>query len=167
MNSSITIRQLGTDDYEQFRAFRLAALTEAPGNFYRSRAEEETMAREQWLQRLDGRTSAIFGLFDGEVLIGITSVYTDPDDPSGATAAFAMTYLKPAYRGRGLVDLFYKARLEWTRARSFNRLRVWHRAGNAASKRAIERHGFRFVGASSPVWPDGGTDDDVAYELLL
>ena len=59
----------------------------------------------------------MFGLFDGDCLIGITAAFALAEDPAAQTAIFGMSFILPEYRGRGLSRLLYEARLEWTRAR--------------------------------------------------
>ena len=57
----------------------------------------------------------VFGLLDGEHLVGITGAFAWPDDISGETATLVMSYIVPAYRGRGLSGLLYTAALDWIR----------------------------------------------------
>jgi len=110
----------------------------------------------------------IFGLFDGERLVGITGAFAWPDDHSGGTATLVMSYIVPAYRGRGLSRLLYAAALDWTRRHpQFGRVIVAMRASNAASRRACERHGFAPVRTATRTWPDGANEDEIIYELQL
>jgi RimJ/RimL family protein N-acetyltransferase len=164
----IQIRVLEPSEWRLFREFRLAALQAAPGVFGSSYEREEPMPQERWTSLLDTPTGAVFGLFDDERLIGITSVYTDRDDPLGQTAGLAMSFILPEYRGRGLSEMFYEARLAWVRARpQFRRVVVGHRASNEASRRANQKHGFQLFLRRPHLWPDGVTEDELLYELPL
>ena len=117
---------------------------------------------------LDGQGKRIFGLFDGETLIGITAVFTCRDDPSGRTGVFAMSFIEPDYRGKGYAYLYYKARIDFGVSYTpWTRLAVSHRADNEPSKRAILRHGFVFTGQKEKDWPDGKRLDEMMYELDL
>jgi RimJ/RimL family protein N-acetyltransferase len=79
-----------------------------------------------------------------------------------------MSYIVPAYRGRGLSRLLYAAALDWTRRhRQFRRIIVAMRASNAASRHACERHGFAPVRTATRKWPDGTNEDEIIYELRL
>lgn len=121
-----------------------------------------------WIAQLNSPSCAVFGLFDAEHLVGITAVFTDREDPSGQTAVLAMSFILPDYRGRGLSTLLYDARLAWARARpQFRRVLVGHRASNEASRKANQRHGFKFLHQRPHVWPDGGAEDEWLYELAL
>jgi len=165
----IALRALAPEDWRALRALRLHALATEPGVFFRHYDEEVGLTDEAWIELATGDdTRCVFGLFDGEQLIGISAVYTDRDDPTGATAGLGMSYVLPAYRRRGLVSRLYEARLDWVRARPrFARAAVGHRSSNDASRRAIERFGFVHTHDIPHRWPDGSEEDDVCYELRL
>jgi RimJ/RimL family protein N-acetyltransferase len=79
-----------------------------------------------------------------------------------------MSYIEPAYRGRGLSDLLYTAALDWIREHPrFKSVMAAMRASNAASRRACERHGFAAIETALRTWPDATTEDEVIYELRL
>ncbi|MEZ0242805.1 MAG: GNAT family N-acetyltransferase [Sphingomonas sp.] len=160
-------RRLGPDDLEANRAIRLEALAEFPGNYFTSLAEAEARTQDDWRAMLTDPKMAIFGLFDGEALAGLTAIYIADADPSGKTAGFAMSYIRPAWRGQGHAATLHKARLDWAREKGMTRVIVSHRASNAPSARAIARSGFTRTGATPHLWPDGVEEDNVEYELTL
>ena len=164
---TVTLRRLGPADWRALRAVRLRALADAPGNFFRSLVEDAAQPDTHWQAMLANPASAIFGAFDGELIVGLTGAFTDRDDPSGATAAFGMTWLDPAYRRQGVSQRYYEARIAWARAQGYARIEVGHRASNAASGAAMRRAGFRMIGRRPHPWPDGVVEDDVLYELAL
>jgi RimJ/RimL family protein N-acetyltransferase len=163
----LTLRRLDAADWRALRAVRLQALADQPGSFFRSLAEDEAEPDDHWRAMLTRPTAALWGAFDGDRMVGLTGAFTDRDDPSGMTAAFGMTWLDPAYRGRGVSRLCYEARIGWARARGYARIHVGHRASNAASAAAMRRAGFRPIRREPHLWPDGMWEDDVIYELLL
>jgi RimJ/RimL family protein N-acetyltransferase len=126
------------------------------------------MRPEQWQDWIGGPGHQVFGLFDGDRLAGITAVFTSREDPSGETALLAMSFIRPEYRGQGLSAAFYDARLAWVRAHpQFRRVVVSHRQSNEPSRRANQKQGFEFVRRLPRVWPDGGIEDEVFYELRI
>jgi RimJ/RimL family protein N-acetyltransferase len=166
--NSISIRALNPAEWAALRDLRLHALQVAPGVFASSYEVEVTRTPEQWQSEISGPAHQIFGLFDEGKLIGITAVFSWREDPSGASALLAMSFIQPEYRGRGLSRLLYKARLDWIRTRpQFKRVVIYHRASNDPSRRAIERHGFRPARRASRLWPDGTTEDEIFYELPI
>ena len=164
----LTVRALAVSEWERFRDVRLMALKDAPGAFATSYTQAAQRTPETWQSLVHGPTNQIFGLFNGEHLVGITGAFAWPGDPAGKTATLVMSYIVPAYRGRRLSRLLYAAALDWTRANPrFRCVIVAMRASNAASRRACERHGFTPVRTATRTWPDGATEDEVIYELRL
>jgi RimJ/RimL family protein N-acetyltransferase len=165
----MTLRELTADDWAHLRKIRLFALSAELGRFFRGPAQEEGRTEAEWRSLAAGdETHQIFGLFNGDELVGITAVVADSDDPSGRTVSFGMSYISPAFRGMGFAARFYEARLAWARKRpQFTRAVVGHRRSNEASRRLIERFGFRWVENLPHRWPDGTDEDDVCYELPL
>ncbi len=145
------------------------ALRTEPGRFFSALGDETGHGDEHWMQLAAGdEKHQLFGLFDGEQLVGISGVFVDRNDPTGRTASLGMSYILPAYRGRGLVARLYEARLAWARARpKFFRAVVGHRASNEPSRRAIVRCGFTWTETKPYSWPDGTDEEHVGYELLL
>ena len=163
------MRPLARSDWRALKDLRLHALRTEPGVFFSSHEREVGASDEVWQNLAAGEGGLqVFGAFDGAELVGITGVFTHRDDPTGATAALGMTYLRPDYRGQGLSALFYETRLRWIREQPrFTRVAVSHRRSNEASRRAIRRARFIPVGAAPRTWPDGGVEDEVTYELQL
>jgi len=166
--TAIAIRALEPSQWQAFRDFRLAALKASPGMFHASHDEVAGWPPQEWQAEIKGDDHQVFGLFEGERLIGITAAFTYREDPSGQTAVLAMSFIAPPYRGQGLSRLFYEARLSWIKAQvQFRRILVSHRASNESSRRAILRHGFVPAQTAPRTWPDGRTEDEMFYELEI
>ena len=164
----IHIRPLEPCEWKALPDFRLAALGSAPGFFLGSLDEEVNWSPEDWQRTIKGPAHQVFGLFDQEILIGITAAFTWRGDTRGRTAVLAMSFVLPHYRGRGLSRLFYEARLAWIRDQpQFRRIVVSHRASNEASRHAIQKRGFVHTNIVAHLWPDGQTEDEVFYEMNL
>jgi RimJ/RimL family protein N-acetyltransferase len=163
------MRALRPDEWERFRDFRLAALRESPGLFFNPLAKEAAYPDVHWQNTLKDSGCRVFGLFDGEDLIGLTGAFTDGDDPSGQTALVAMGYVAPSHRGRGLSHLLHEATMAWiTSQPQFRRIVISHRQSNLASRGGILAAGFVEKARTGPWdWPDGTQDDDIAYEYLI
>lgn len=161
------VRRLSVEDWEANREIRLEALAEFPGNYFTSLAEAKARTEADWRAMLNDPKMAIFGLFDGEALAGLTAIYIADEDPSGRTAGFAMSYIRAAWRGQGHAAVLHRARLDWARDNGMTRVIVSHRASNEPSRKAIARSGFTRIGARLHRWPDGVEEDDVQYELRL
>lgn len=162
---SFSIRQFRPDQVSAYKSLRLEALREEPGNYGNSHATESAFAEEIWLNRLQNPDVACFGLYDGEDLIGLTSILRNAEKPS--EAYLTQSYIRRAYRGTGLSRLLYDARLKWARDKGLKRLIIGHRESNLASKHANQHFGFRFTHREPREWPDGGKEDMLYYELVI
>jgi RimJ/RimL family protein N-acetyltransferase len=164
----VEIRMLEPDEWELFRDFRLAALQSTPGVYGTRYADAVTRTEEAWRKTIRGPSNQSFGLFAGEKLIGITSVFEWDEDPSGRTAILASSFILDAYRGKGLATMLYEARLAWIRSQTqYARVVVGHRLSNEPSRRATVAHGFTLFRRQSADWPDGTTEDELFYEMDL
>lgn len=163
--SAIIIRQLTPADWEEFRALRLKAITEHPEFFVTDVPQEQNAPPAYWQDMLDGHGKALFGLFDHHTMIGMAGAFPSRHEPAGQTAYLGMDFIHPDYRGRHLAHLFYTARLDWLKVQEkYVRVLVSHRAGNDASRRAIEHFGFKHYLTDIYEFGDG-PGAHVRYEL--
>lgn len=161
------MRRLRPDEWADFRRTRLAALAADPGAFVRTADEELARPVSHWSEMLESDDGAVFGLFDGSTLVGMTAVYIDRSIPARDTAALAMTWLHPDYRGNRLSHEIFERRIAWARGKPVARIAVSHREGNEPSRRAIVAHGFRPIGRVLQRWPDGVEVARIDYELPI
>jgi len=159
---SISIRQLTEDDWREFSRIRLEALQTDPLVFGSNYEKESQFTEADWKSRLQAKDSAIFMLYEDETPIGMTGVSVFRDDPTNKTALLWGSWLKPDFRGKGLSEMMYKARIHWAKERpTIKRIIVSHRASNLASKYANQKHGFVFTRTHEKVWADGAIEDEV------
>jgi RimJ/RimL family protein N-acetyltransferase len=165
---TISIRQLTADDWREFSRIRLKALQTDPLVFGSTYERESQFTEADWRERLRAKDSAVFMIFDGETPIGMTGVAVFREDSTNKTAILWGSWLEPQFRGKGLSDLMYKARINWAKNYSgIERIIVSHRASNLASKYANQKHGFVFTRAQEKIWTDGAVEDEVCYELSI
>lgn len=165
---SISIRQLNEDDWREFSQIRLKALKTDPLVFGSNYEKESHLSEADWRSRVQTEDSAVFMVLDDETPIGMTGVAVDRDNPTKKTAIFWGSWLEPEFRGKGLSDLIYKARINWAKAHpTVETIIVSHRASNLASKYANQKHGFVLTETHEKVWTDGATEDELCYELNL
>jgi RimJ/RimL family protein N-acetyltransferase len=122
-----------------------------------------------WKGRLsDSYKGAAFGLYDGDLLIGLTGIYRHYDRMED-TAMLCMSYIREEYRGKGLSDLLYRARIDWAKAQGDIRtLVVGHREGNEASRRANQQWGFILTSIEDDYkFGNGDTAKHYTYELKI
>jgi RimJ/RimL family protein N-acetyltransferase len=133
--------------------------------FGNSHATEAAYEDNVWEDRLASSTTACFGLFRHDELIGLTGIVCNPENP--AEAYMTQSYIRKEFRGLGLSRLLYEARLAWAGQHGIRRLTVGHRESNLASRAANQHYGFRYSHRLSRLWPDGATEDMIYYSLDL
>lgn len=160
-----SIRAFNAGDLEQYKAMRLEALQLESGVFGSTYAREAAFPPDEWLARLNSNYSVNIGLYHEDQLIGITGVVVDREDAT--RGIMVQSYIRKAYRGRGLSRLFYEARLDWARHRGLKSLRIGHKDSNLVSKAANQRYRFQYVYRETNTWPDGSVEDVLYYDLAL
>lgn len=167
-HADIDIRPFAPGEWALYKAIRLKALENDPLVFGSSFAEEKTLPDEKWQQDLVNPDGAVFGVFRNGNLIGMTGIAVDRSDPAKQTAKLWGSWLEPEWRAKGLSRKMYEKRLAWAKAHpTVKRVIVSHRKTNAVSKRANQRHGFRFTHAAERVWHGGHKDTEFFYELVV
>lgn len=166
MGNDIHIRPFHIEEWEEIKQIRLAALRDTPQFFAGTLEQALQKTEEDWKSHTNNPKNCVFGLFDGEAVIGCTGVFTSRENPEHCV--FGFTYLKPEYRGQGLSKLMYEARIDWAKNQlHLKKALIGHRESNETSKRAMVRHGFQRVGVEDTVWPDGVSECEHKYELDL
>lgn len=167
-SQAVSVRPLTADEWPLLKETRLRALKTDPAMFTAYYETEVLYDDNHWQCRPSAHDRQVFGVFHEEKIIGMTAVRIDSEDPSGATARFWGSWLDKEWRGRGISADLYAARFDWVRQRPYiKKIVMSHRESNQPSRKAIERHGFRFTHAVDHVWKDGATEKDCFYELLL
>lgn len=163
---NVSVRALEHAHWQDLFKIRLEAVTKHPNYFLSSPEKTKELTEEDWKRRIKSDKSRVFGLFDGDKLVGITGIFISEEEPNAA--CLVMSYIKEDYRGRGYSKLFYEARINWAiEQNALEVIKVCHRDGNEPSKAAILKHGFKFTGTGDIDWPDGTRDTEYQYELDL
>lgn len=162
----IEIRLFDPLEWRFYKAIRLKALQTDPGVFGSNHLKESARADDEWKSALSDSGLGVFGVFHYGDIIGMTGIYVDKDDST--RAGLWGSWLEPKWRGKGISEVMYKARIEWARQHpEVTCIRVSHRKSNTASKMANRKHGFEFTHEGERTWPDGVTEAEVFYELKV
>ncbi len=166
----IVVRKFRPDEWQDYKAIRLRALETDPHVFSSNYAREAALQDQHWKDGLANPDLGVFGVFDDGKPVGMTGIaIRDKLDASLQTAGLWGSWIDPAYRGQGISQDMYRARINWAREHPMAaRVVVSHRASNEASKRANQKHGFVYTHTEEGVvWPDGSTDAQLFYELRV
>ncbi|WP_144110436.1 GNAT family N-acetyltransferase [Paraburkholderia sp. BCC1886] len=144
----VNVRLLDPQDAAQFKALRLLAVDNAPTAIWPTRQEEMTRSIEEIANRVRSTpTQAVFGAFDGDVLVGITGVRREPLSQVNHKATIWGVFVNPSYRGRGIAQTLLSAATghavgEW----DVVQLMLCVNAENLAAKRLYVSQGFQTFG---------------------
>ena len=140
---TLSARRLLAADAEAYRAIRIEGLTHAPAAFGSSLAEEGEQPDGWWTDRL--QRNHMFGLFDGETLLGVAGFYIEGMEKVRHRAHLIGVYLRPAARGKGAGQLLLQAVIEEAR-RQVKQLHLAVTTDNEPARRLYERMGFVVYG---------------------
>jgi len=159
------IKQFEEHDWEDYRAIRLEAIHAHPEYFCPSRDENKFLEGE-WKERISNQNGAIFGLYCGKAIVGLTGIIREGNNPQADKAQMVMSYIKKDYRRRGLSELFYKARIDWAKCQdNLRTIIIEHRDDNVPSQKAHQKFNSEFVESRSQTWPDGSTGSCLVYKM--
>ena len=144
----VTVRLLDPKDAAQFKALRLLAVDNAPTAIWPTRQEETARSIEEIANLVRSTpTQAVFGAFDGDVLVGITGVRREPLSKVNHKATIWGVFVNPSYRGRGIAQTLLSAATghavgEW----DVVQLMLCVNAENLPAKRLYVSQGFQTFG---------------------
>ena len=178
---NVSIRQLTAADWSLCRQIRLEALTLEASKFGPKLETEKNYSDDFWRHWLGANDRAVFGLFDGTKMIGMTGVLTWTPAileiqvgkewgkrVGDQTAMCASSYIQSHYRGKGHAYLFHLAATHWAGSQpKFSRLLAPYRASNKIARGLRLSRGFQEIDRHPFDWPDGVREDVVISMLDL
>lgn len=168
MSENIYIRRWSEDDWEVFKAMRLEAVKDHSNVFLDNIDMASQYDDGYWIDTVgDSYNGAIFGLYDGNNVIGLAGVFRYRESKKDSVV-FGMSYIRENYRGRGLSKLLYKARIDWASSQNGIKLIIAsHREGNKESRASIIKHGFKLIKMEEKTYGDGTSDVSYMYGLKI
>lgn len=161
-SGSFHIRQLTERESPLYKAMRIESIQTEPTLFRQSTPPEIELSDRDWAERIR-YPRIVFGLFENEKMIGITSMLLLNKEE----AYFGQSFIQPQYRKLGLSSLLYKIRMGWASANQLRKLTISHREINVISKAAIQKAGFHYSHKELVQWLDGTSGYSMYYSLLL
>lgn len=141
-----TIRRLGPEDAEIYRAFRLFMLEDAPEAFGDSVEEANGRPMQVWRSDLSG-TRAFFGGFADGKLVAAANFLRENARKASHRGWLLGVFVSPEARGSGLAPKLIDTVLDHARAEVIQ-VHLGVGSYNAPAIRLYERAGFRITGTT-------------------
>lgn len=162
-SQAVTVCRLVADEWQAYRAIRLAMLQESPAAFASTHSEAASFDEQLWRQRLADNVVILARLGTTPAGSVMYSEYgmTDPGD----CALYGM-WVDPALRGAGVGRALVEAVIAQATAAGKRRLVLHIVSGNDRAGRLYGRTGFVPTGGTIP-HPQDDRLVEVAMELVL
>lgn len=167
---AVVVRQVGPDDWREWRTVRLAALEEAPWAFGSTLAQARTFGEAEWRRRLRDFPCYLADLPGTASPVGMSGAFIEHPEPGefdesgesneagtgqgGATVELVSMWVSPAVRGRGVGAHLVAAAVDWATSTGAARVHLWVTDGNDPARRLYERCGFVSTGERAPLPSD-------------
>jgi GNAT superfamily N-acetyltransferase len=144
----VTVRRIGSTEWELLRGVRLVALVDTPDAFGSTYEAEVDRAQEWWAE---SATSLAWFIADpgAGAPVGLVAGVA-PGDPTGACDVISMWVAAP-WRGRGVADALLDAVERWARAGGATALVLRVSDRNERARRFYARQGFVPTGDVEPL----------------
>ncbi|WP_240948486.1 GNAT family N-acetyltransferase [Bacillus sp. RO1] len=164
------MRILSKEDAEPFQKLRLESLVKEPTSFASSYEEELHRSLNEIKNRIpENQDSFIYGLFDSEILVGITGFHREDKLKFKHKGFIWGVYVTEEFRGKG----YSKQLLEHTLTKAKNipglkQIQLTVAATNTSAKKLYESYGFEVFGyEKSALYVDGFYLDEEHMVLQL
>ncbi|MDQ6714563.1 MAG: GNAT family N-acetyltransferase [Actinomycetota bacterium] len=167
--SDVTVRPLGEEDWQEFKAIRLAALSDSPDAFVASLEEEQGYEEAFWRERMRRSTRLVAqrGNGEGAEQLGVVSL-GDAKDEGGRVAEIFGLWVSPEARGTGVATKLVEASAERARKDGRTHVAYWVGTDNGRAVAFASGIGFRPTDFRRPmrVASDDG-EEEIAMVLAL
>lgn len=163
--SEITVRPLGEDEWQDYRAVRLEALRESPEAFVATAEEEEAFDEAYWRTRMR-RSARLIAERDG-IAVGVVSVGTAASDEDGAAGELFGLWVKPELRGTGVATRLVKSGAAVAKQRGQSQLYYWVGTENGRAVAFASGMGFRPTDERRPMGVKSEIDGEEEIAMVL
>jgi ribosomal protein S18 acetylase RimI-like enzyme len=161
--SEITVRPLGEEEWQDYRAVRLEALRESPEAFVATAEEEGAFDEAHWRTRMK-RSARLIAERNGTP-VGVVSVGTAASDEDGDSGELFGLWVKPELRGSGVATRLVKNGAALAHRRGQSRLYYWVGTENGRAVAFASGIGFRPTDERRPMGVE--SEEDGAEEVAM
>jgi ribosomal protein S18 acetylase RimI-like enzyme len=168
--TDVTVRSLGEEDWQEFRAIRLAALRDSPDAFVASADAEEGFEEDFWRLRLR-RSTRLVAVRDVEAdsagqPVGVVSLGQGKDDEGRVAEIFGL-WVAPDARGTGVATKLVEASADRARRDGRTHVSYWVGTDNGRAVAFASGIGFRPTDFRRPMRVTSGSSDDDEEEIAM
>lgn len=165
--SEITVKALAEDEWEAYRAVRLAALEESPEAFVATLEDEQGYDEDYWRLRMRRSQRLLAENGDGRAL-GVASVGQATEAADEVAELFGL-WVTPAARGTGVASKLVQAGADTARDQGRTHLAYWVGSDNGRAVAFASGFGFRPTDSRRPMRVKGedGDEEEIAMVLPL
>lgn len=164
--SDVDVRPLGEEDWQEFRAIRLEALSESPEAFAAKLTEEEGYPEEFWKLRLQRSTRLVAET--GSDKVGVVSIGEGKGEDGSVAEIFGL-WVRPDARGTGVATKLVEAGADRAREDGRTHVAYWVGTDNGRAVAFASGMGFRPTDFRRPmrVVSDDDGEEEIAMILPL
>ncbi len=137
------IRRLTSEDWGIWKSIRLEMLKQVPEAFGSSFEDEVLRSDADWQDSL--KKSDIFGVFQGEDLVGTAGIFYHQQTKLQHKAGLFAVYVKPRCRGFGLAGKLVAAIIKHAKTKALQ-LYCAVVVGNVSALKVYQHHSFVQIG---------------------
>lgn len=166
------VRPVREADAEPYRDLRIEALRTAPTAFGMDVTTAENRSLEQWQQQMrdgTGDSQTLNCIAEaGSECVGMIVFQQETGVKTAHNGNIYGVYVRPAWRGVGILDALFAAGSAWAAPRGVRFLKLSVSATNVAAIRAYTRLGFQVYGVDPEaiVWEGRFYDELLMYKRL-
>lgn len=139
---NISYRVLNRNDVEDCKKIRLQLLKENPKSFGSSYEEESSFDDEKWIRRLENKNSKTIGAYDGDTIIGVCVVVTNPRMKMKHKATLNSMFVQNEYRGKGISYGLMNTSIELLKSKQIEFLHLSVVSSNIPAIALYQKYGF-------------------------
>ncbi|CAN7682946.1 GNAT family N-acetyltransferase [Rhizobium rhizogenes] len=163
--NGITIRHIGTDEFDIFRQIRLEALRAEPSSFASSAEDWEVLSDEEWRRRL---SDPVFVAFQDDEPVGVMGLLRQRSNKMAHRATLIMVYVRKDLRGMGLAKDLLDTVITYALSEGIVQIELVVSAENPKAINFYHREGFSEIGRiPGGVRHNGREIDDVMMARRL
>jgi len=155
------IKQLGKNDWREWKEIRLEALKKSPDGFVSSFEEENKTPDNMWAEQLEN--SIKFGYFINDEIVGCSGLLIEKATKISHTGSLFGMYVKDDFRGSGVGFTLVNFVKNYAKENHIKHLYLGCNAENRGAVKLYKKCGFKIYGTR----PDYTKIDNKFYDDLI